>query len=71
MKIARKRATLFGFTSVAFLMLLLMAYAVLKGVEDIWPLIFMALPVFCIIGGAIGMGYFLFAKWQYEKARRS
>lgn len=67
----RQRGTLIGFTTMAFLFILLFVYASMKDVIEIWSLILKALPVFAVVGFAVGFVYYLIARWQYEKERRS
>lgn len=71
MKIIRQRATLIGCTTVAFLFILVFVYAIMRDVIEIWPLLFKALPVALVGGFVVGVGYYFFAKWQYDKKRHS
>lgn len=71
MKVIRQRATLIGFTSMAFLMILVFVYASLKDVMDIWSLLAKTVPMAAVAGFVVGLTYYLYARWQYNKERHS
>lgn len=71
MKVMRQRATLIGFTVLAFLMMLVFIYAALKDVVEIWPLLLKTLPMAAVAGAVIGLLYFAYARWRYNKERHS
>lgn len=70
-KVMRQRATLIGFTSMAFLMILVFVYATMRNVIEIWPLLAKTVPMAAVAGFVVGLTYYLYARWQYNKERHS
>lgn len=71
MKVIRQRATLIGFTTMAFLMILVFVYASMYDIIEIWPLLFKTVPLAAAGGAFVGLVYYVYARWQYNKERHS
>lgn len=71
LKVIRQRATLIGFTTMAFLMILVFVYASMYDIIEIWPLLFKTVPLAAAGGAFVGLVYYVYARWQYNKERHS
>lgn len=69
-KRAVKTSLLWGSTLSVFLTMLVFMYAGLKGIEDISPLLWKAVPLFIVMGAMLGGANYLYFLYQ-EKKRHS
>ena len=55
----------------AFLMILVFVYASMYDIIEIWPLLFKTVPLAAAGGAFVGLVYYVYARWQYNKERHS